>query len=206
MQLVSSSKGNSPLTTIIRQTNREPSNWDRFGYLSIHYVVRLKEERAKLTEWQAFAPLRAEIQIRTVLQHAWAAIDHRFRYKTTTEIPTHLRRKLFRLSALLELADEEFLNLKRLKEQAARDYANQVEAGELDMELNLTSLAAYFSQTKEHEYWAKVSRAVGFKAYAPPSGLDEEVHDISTKTPSADPSGHGDYEPRGSRRCPRAHS
>ena len=154
---------------------------DRFGYLSIHYVVRLKDERAKLTEWQAFAPLRAEIQIRTVLQHAWAAIDHRFRYKTTTEIPTHLRRKLFRLSALLELADEEFLNLKRLKEQAARDYATQVEAGELDMELNLTSLAAYFSQTKEHEYWAKVSRSVGFKAYSPPSGLDEEVQDISRR-------------------------
>lgn len=154
---------------------------DRFGYLSIHYVVSLSKERAKLTEWQPFADLKAELQIRTVLQHAWAAIDHRFRYKTTNEIPTHLRRKLFRLSALLELADEEFLNLKRLKAQASRDYENQVEAGELDMELNLTSLEAYFTQTKEHEYWARVSRSVGFKEYTPPADLGTEVQDISRR-------------------------
>lgn len=154
---------------------------DRFGYLSIHFVVSLNDHRKNLIEWRSFAELRAEIQIRTVLQHAWAAIDHKFRYKTTNEIPTHLRRKLFRLSALLELADEEFLNLKRLKEQAQEAYVRQARAGELDMELNLTSLEAYFSSTQEHYRWADVALAVGFRAYRPPADLAEEVQDVSRR-------------------------
>jgi ppGpp synthetase/RelA/SpoT-type nucleotidyltranferase len=154
---------------------------DRFGYLSIHYIVSISDLRGQLPEWKAFVPLKAEIQIRTVLQHAWAAIDHRFRYKTETEIPTHLRRKLFRLSALLELADDEFLTLKRLKEQASRDYASQVAAGSFDIELNLTSLEAYFYHTKEHEKWAKISKSLGYKTYSPPKQLYSEVQEISRR-------------------------
>lgn len=79
---------------------------DKFGYLSNHYIISLKESRGKLTEWKNFKNLKAEIQVRTILQHAWAAIDHKLRYKTIIEIPNNLKRKLFRLSAILELADE----------------------------------------------------------------------------------------------------
>lgn len=154
---------------------------DRFGYLCIHYIVQISETRSQLTEWKSFAPLKAEIQIRTVLQHAWAAIDHRFRYKTETEIPKHLRRKLFRLSALLELADDEFLNLKRLKDKASREYAAQIAAGNLDIELNITSLEVYFQHTGSHEYWAEVSRQLGYKAYDPPPKVYNEVQDISRR-------------------------
>ena len=154
---------------------------DRFGYLCIHYIVSISDNRSKLTEWKSFAPLKAEIQIRTVLQHAWAAIDHRFRYKTETEIPTHLRRKLFRLSALLELADDEFLNLKRLKEKASRDYASQVASGNLDIELNITSLEAYFQHTKSHEEWSEKSKALGYRSYDPPPRIHSEVQDMSRR-------------------------
>jgi len=43
---------------------------DRFGYLSAHYVVKLNGQRSKLLEWRAFESMHAEIQIRTIIQHA----------------------------------------------------------------------------------------------------------------------------------------
>ena len=45
---------------------------DRFGYLSLHYVVTLPSVRLQLTEYQRFADCKAEIQIRSILQHTWA--------------------------------------------------------------------------------------------------------------------------------------
>lgn len=68
---------------------------DRFGYLSVHYVVALKENRAGLVEWQSFVDRKAEIQIRTVLQHAWAAIDHKLRYKREQDVPQGLAEACF---------------------------------------------------------------------------------------------------------------
>lgn len=82
---------------------------NEFGYLSVHFVVRLDSSRATQMEWKRFSGLRAEIQVRTVLQHAWAAISHTHDYKSKQDIPTELKRKLYRLCGLFELADEQFL-------------------------------------------------------------------------------------------------
>jgi putative GTP pyrophosphokinase len=85
---------------------------DRFGYSSVHYVVSLSPDRRRLVEWRPYAGMRAEIQVRTALQHAWSAVNHKLDYKSPTEVPRELRRRLFRLSALFELADEEFSELR----------------------------------------------------------------------------------------------
>ena len=55
---------------------------DRFGYLSVHYVATLSETRASLREWARFADRKFEIQIRSILQHAWAEIEHDLGYKS----------------------------------------------------------------------------------------------------------------------------
>ena len=116
---------------------------DRFGYRSTHYVVRLRPDRRELPENRVFADLRAEIQIRTVLQHAWAAIDHKLRYKTTADVPRQIRRRLFRVSALLELADSEFAALQEQTDLLRADYGREVDEGNLDLEVDSDSLAAY---------------------------------------------------------------
>ena len=85
---------------------------DQFGYLSTHYVVRLNNARASLSEWRAVASFKAEIQVRTVLQHSWAAVSHALQYKREGDVPIALRRKLFRLAGLFELADEEFMEIR----------------------------------------------------------------------------------------------
>ncbi|MDD4876442.1 MAG: hypothetical protein PHQ86_04840 [Dehalococcoidales bacterium] len=86
---------------------------DTFGYLSIHYVISLLDTRSELPEWESHKNIKAEVQVRTVLQHAWAEIEHTLLYKTQQEIPNDLKRRLFRLSALLELADEQFSAIQR---------------------------------------------------------------------------------------------
>ena len=50
-------------------------------YQAIHYVVSLKEERAKLPEYSKFTNLRCEIQIHTILNHAWSETSHDILYK-----------------------------------------------------------------------------------------------------------------------------
>ncbi len=96
---------------------------DRFGYLSLHYVVKLSKTRANLPEFKRYKDLLCEIQIRTILQHAWAEIEHDLGYKSDTEIPGKIRRQFSRLAGLLELADEQFDNIKLQIE----DYYNEVE-------------------------------------------------------------------------------
>ena len=85
---------------------------DRFGYLSLHYVVRLDPDRRSLSEWRKFSEFPAEIQIRTILQHAWAEIEHDLGYKTKFAVPVSIRRGFARLAGLLELADDEFRRLR----------------------------------------------------------------------------------------------
>lgn len=50
-------------------------------YQGIHFTVRLKDDRAQLPEYAKFAGLRCEIQIQTVLNHAWSETSHDIVYK-----------------------------------------------------------------------------------------------------------------------------
>ena len=66
---------------------------DRFGYHSIHYLLRLKDPRSWLAEYARFVGAIAEVQVRTILQHAWAEIEHDIPYKSATMIPSEIRRR-----------------------------------------------------------------------------------------------------------------
>ncbi|MDQ2730965.1 MAG: hypothetical protein M3Y56_04845 [Armatimonadota bacterium] len=81
---------------------------DQFGYLSLHYVANLNQERLSLPEYRPFAACKFEIQIRSVLQHTWAEIEHDIGYKPGIELPVGMRRRFSRIAGLLEVADEEF--------------------------------------------------------------------------------------------------
>lgn len=95
--------------TIDKRKALEP---DRFGYCSVHYVVGMSQERLKLKEYRAYDGLKCEIQIRTVLQHAWAEIEHDLGYKSEIAVPQDIRRNFSRLAGLLEIADKEFLEIR----------------------------------------------------------------------------------------------
>lgn len=50
-------------------------------YISNHYLVRLKPDRVALPEYIRYAGMRCEIQIQTILNHAWAEMAHDPIYK-----------------------------------------------------------------------------------------------------------------------------
>lgn len=91
---------------------RELLDPDRFGYLSLHYVVKLPTARSQLTEYRRFADCHTEIQIRSILQHAWAEIEHDLGYKGKQAVPREIRRRFSRLAGLLEIADTEFAQIR----------------------------------------------------------------------------------------------
>lgn len=85
---------------------------DRFGYLSLHFVASLKANRLHLPEYRKFKDLKIEFQIRSILQHAWAEIEHDLGYKSKIAIPNDIRRNFFRVAGLLEIADLEFKKIR----------------------------------------------------------------------------------------------
>lgn len=89
---------------------------DRFGYLGVHYVVWPSAEQS---EFSGLPGWRFEIQIRSILQHAWAEIEHDLGYKNRAAVPREVRRRFYRLAGLLEMADEEFMVIARM----SRNYA-----------------------------------------------------------------------------------
>lgn len=50
-------------------------------YISNHYLVTLRPERIALPEYANFAGMRCEIQVQTILNHAWAEMAHDTIYK-----------------------------------------------------------------------------------------------------------------------------
>lgn len=49
-------------------------------YFAIHYLVSLTDERLALPEYRKFRGLRCEIQLQTILNHAWAETTHDILY------------------------------------------------------------------------------------------------------------------------------
>lgn len=86
---------------------------DSFGYLSLHYICSVPG-----------FPYRFEIQMRTLLQHAWANMDHDTGYKSGVEIPKRYMRSMSRLAGLLELVDDEFSKIRI----ELTDYRRRVQA------------------------------------------------------------------------------
>ncbi len=94
---------------------------DSFGYLSLHYICSRPD-----------FPYRFEIQMRTVLQHAWANMNHDTGYKSGVEVPKRYLRNLSRLAGMLELVDEQFSLIRSELTDYRRKVQALVASGNLD--------------------------------------------------------------------------
>jgi len=100
---------------------------DYFAYQSDHYVVSTKED----TEFNGVViPTQTpcEIQIRTILQHAYAEMAHSSDYKPSVHLPEEDRKKVKRSlakgSALIETTDDVFKEIKN----RLHEYNRSIEA------------------------------------------------------------------------------
>lgn len=126
-----------------------------FGYRSLHYVCRAPGLGGLPDS------LRFEVQIRTTLQHAWAEIEHDLGYKAQDAVPTAVRRRFSRVASLLEVADEEFVAIRR--ELARRE--ESMRGGLLDSartpELDRLSLRALIAQAPVRALDDEIARRLG---------------------------------------------
>ena len=80
---------------------------EHFTYQSVHYVVRNKDEIA-LANFTIPTGMACEIQIRTLLQHAYSELTHDRVYKPKTNAKPEVKRMVARSMALIETTDEIF--------------------------------------------------------------------------------------------------
>ena len=109
-------------------------------------VVKFTDERCKLVEYQKYQDIRFEIQLRTVLQHAWAEVEHGLGYKSYYEPPMDIKRKLNRLAGTLEILDEEFEAI-RYEITLYNQSMNKVEKI-LKTDINKESLTAFANKSE----------------------------------------------------------
>lgn len=109
---------------------------DGFGYQSVHAIVRLSTPAPHLAQDRETPPaLRAEVQIRTLAQHIWAAASHDLQYKKERAVPKPLRRTIQRVSALLETIDLELERVLAEREDYVADIETDV--GQLILDIDI---------------------------------------------------------------------
>jgi putative GTP pyrophosphokinase len=125
--------------------DRRDGNTDGFGYHAINYVGRYSAQRLTSVEYKKFVGVCCEIQITSILRHAWAEIEHDW-YDLKEAFPSEIKRRFYRMAALLEVAESEFLELRKKRKDYQRSIAVQIEANVSNIPLNVVSVAAFIEQ------------------------------------------------------------
>lgn len=151
---------------------------DKFGYRSIHYIAKFSSERSKLPEFKKFSDFEFEIQIRTILQHAWAEIEHDRNYKYRGILPDNIKRRFAILAGVLELTDREFDQISTNINVYKSDIANKTKRGDLDIEINSTALIEFLTT----KYNTAISAGLEPSFYSADDEIIQELHDFGINT------------------------
>lgn len=91
-----------------------------FGYDSTHLLIKIPDEFT--SDCRHLNGLLIEVQIRTVLQDAWAEVEHELVYKTSIDkVEDSIKRKMLALNATLSLADITFQEIRDLQRKKYTD-------------------------------------------------------------------------------------
>lgn len=134
------------------------SSTEVFGYRAVHYDCQiLPSQRGRIYE-----PIKAitfEIQVRTILQDAWASVEHYLGYKGSNSVPDESKRDFGALVGLFHLADKTFQQIKHAsakldiaaevaEQEAAKHRAHKGSAADAaDVTINRSTLKAFLRQT-----------------------------------------------------------
>jgi hypothetical protein len=124
-----------------------------FGYRSVHLIAKLKPPRTNMPEYESIKGVWFEIQIRSVLEHAWAEVEHEIVYKSGIKYPPEVLRKFAALAGTLEILDGEFLSLRTARMRLVDGYRDR------------------YSRMQDGEEALDAARLLGFLEARWPSGL-----------------------------------
>ena len=147
-----------------------------FGYDSIHLIIRLPEEiSGKLKNT---ASMKIEIQLRTILQDAWAEVEHELIYKTSIDkVEDTIRRKMIAVNATLSLGDTIFQEIRDYQRKRYKDI----------QERHKKLMDKVSTIPEKMEKMKDLSHSVSIESIAPPSGepnkkaVPMNVSDVSNK-------------------------
>jgi predicted RNase H-like nuclease/ppGpp synthetase/RelA/SpoT-type nucleotidyltranferase len=134
-----------------RDMGRETADEGRFGYASRHLLLEVPPGPGH----ELLGGRVVQVQIRTVLQHAWAEFEHAIRYKGTipAEHASDLDRRFTLAAGLLELADREFTTIRdRLRSAPVEPV---VEPAADDPRLDPRELAAFLAGQYADAGWSR---------------------------------------------------
>jgi predicted RNase H-like nuclease/ppGpp synthetase/RelA/SpoT-type nucleotidyltranferase len=154
------------LTVLLhRDMGLETAQEGRFGYSSQHVLVQLDDARSHDPEYASLAGRPASVQVRTVLQHAWAEFEHDIRYKGTVpeEYAPDLDRRFTLAAGLLDLADREFSAIRDRLQESMTGHQLRGDAG--DPRISAQDLAAFLAGRFPGAGWSRTDH------YAWVSGL-----------------------------------
>jgi ppGpp synthetase/RelA/SpoT-type nucleotidyltranferase len=128
-----------------RDLGEETARAGRFGYASRHLLVRTDAGDDGLHP--ELVGERASVQVRTVLQHAWAEFEHDIRYKGNVpeDAAADLDRRFTLAAGLIELADREFATIRERIQAAAPGSTAEADADHIVGQELATFLAGHYS-------------------------------------------------------------
>ncbi|MBW8751506.1 MAG: (p)ppGpp synthetase [Propionibacteriales bacterium] len=129
-----------------RDMGQETASQGRFGYASRHLLVAADGRDQTLSQ-------PASVQVRTVLQHAWAEFEHDIRYKGTVpaEHAPDLDRRFTLAAGLLELADREFSEIRARIRVAGPHQAED----DVDPRISPPDLASFLTAQYADAGWSR---------------------------------------------------
>lgn len=140
-----------------RDMGRETASQGRFGYASRHLLIAPGVAPKHQAGDDLLAGRVASVQIRTVLQHAWAEFEHDIRYKGTVpdEHANDFDRRFTLAAGLLELADREFSAIRDRLRIDPGDPAEAAQTQDGDPRIDPRELAAFLAGQYPDAGWSR---------------------------------------------------
>lgn len=111
--------------------------------------------------------------MRTILQHAWAEIEHDIQYKSASVIPQEIRRRFSALAGMLEVVDREFQAVQDQDQRLRQEARQMIKRGEIDeVEITPDALKAFLTRKiggdqriswDSYDFLARALRKLGFE-------------------------------------------
>lgn len=120
-----------------------------FGYRAVHYVIKFKRGVFPTEDIDVQIPeevygLRAEVQVKTILEHAWGVFSHDRAYKGVFKIPQKWEREMARLAAVLEGVDDSFARIQDGLEKYAASYGAYMTEAQMRGEIERLKLVSKY--------------------------------------------------------------
>ncbi|MCU6482433.1 GTP pyrophosphokinase family protein [Arthrobacter sp. A2-55] len=155
------------------------------GYAGRHLTLEVPSENPP-AGCENFGGQRFEVQLRTVLQHAWAEFEHDIRFKGTHVDNAEISRAFTMASTLIELADQQFVNisdiLKRLQSQSEAVGSQKLDANSIQLLLDRVFPAYPHSKAGQYAWLVEILTANGFTTV---QAVEDWLANINQRTVAA---------------------